>query len=167
MKILVFSDNHGSLTELDNVLNHYKFDRIFGLGDHEVNRYELDDRNVSPVKGNSPFDDQDFLTDRICEIEDFKFLFTHGHTHQVRYSLLSLSLFAIKNECDIIFYGHTHIAKIDEDNGRYYINPGSIYLPYSPSYPTVAILDLNKNILNIKIVDAITFDVYKEITIKK
>ena len=167
MKILVFSDNHGSLDELDHILNNFRFDRIFGLGDHEVNKYELDSRNVFPVKGNSPLDDMDYLVDRICEIEGFKFLFTHGHTHSVRHGLLFLSLFARTNNVDITFYGHTHTANIEIDNGKYFINPGSIHLPHYPSFPTAIIMDLNKNSANIKIIDAITFDTYREITVNK
>ena len=166
MRILVFSDNHGSLKELDHVLNNFKFDRIFGLGDFEVNKYELEERGVFGVQGNSPFD-PDYLIDRICEIDGVNFLFTHGHTHQVRYSLLSLSLFSKKNNIDIAFYGHTHMARIDEDNGIYFINPGSISRPYYPSYPTCAIIEMDNSKILIKIIDAITFDVFKEICILK
>lgn len=166
MKILVFSDNHGSLKELDHVLKKKKFDRIFGLGDFGVSIYELDSRNVSGVKGNSPFD-PDYMLDRICEIEGFNFLFTHGHTHNVKWGLLSLSLYAKSNNVDIVFYGHTHMASITEESGIYYINPGSISRPYYPDFPTCIILDLNNKLLNVQIIDAITFDVFKEITIKK
>lgn len=166
MRVLIFSDNHGSLKELDHVLSHFKFDRVFGLGDFEVSEYELNERGVSGVRGNSYFD-PNYLIDRVCEISGYNFLFTHGHTHSVRGSLLSLTLFAKENNIDITFYGHTHVARIDEEDNRYFINPGSISKPYYPSYSTCAIMDIiGKNII-IKIIDAITFKVFKEITITK
>ena len=166
MKIMIFSDLHSNLANLDNVLVNHKFDRIFGLGDFDVNEYELNERDVVGVKGNSYFD-SDYPIDRFTEIEGFKILFTHGHTHNVRPSRLSLKLFAKENNAQIVFYGHTHIARIEEDSNIYLINPGSISIPFFPLYPTFAIMDIDKNKANIKIVDAFTLDVFDEIEIKK
>ena len=166
MKALVFSDNHGSLEELDYVLSKFNFDRVFGLGDFEVSEYELQNRSITGVRGNSYFDPA-YPYDLIADIEGFKILFTHGHTHQVKYGLLSLSLFAKEAEVDIAFYGHTHMASIKEDKGIYFINPGSISRPYKPTYPTCAILDFSLNKLDIKIIDVSTFEIYDEISIDK
>ena len=166
MKILVFSDLHGSLENLDNVLSNFKFDRIFGLGDYGAYLEELNSRDVFGVRGNAYFD-PDYEIDRIIEIEGFKILLTHGHTHNVRGSRLRLKLFAQEKGVDIVFYGHTHIALIEESDGIYLINPGSISIPYYPSFPTFIIMDVEKRSATIKILDAITFSIFSEITVKK
>jgi len=166
IKVLIFSDAHSRLDTLDYVIKQYNPDRIFGLGDYEVNEIELNNRNVIGVRGNSYFD-PDFSVDHTFTLCGFNFLLTHGHTHSVRNSLLNLSYFAKERSIDIAFYGHTHIAKIDQMDKIYFINPGSITIPYSPDYSTVALMELKEKYAKIKIVDSITFKTYKEIEIKK
>ena len=39
---------------------------------------------------------------------------------------------AKENDARIVFYGHTHIAKVDQKDGIYFINPGSIAQPRGP-----------------------------------
>ena len=36
---------------------------------------------------------------------------------------------ARKSDAKIVFYGHTHIAKVDKEDDVYFINPGSIRHP--------------------------------------
>ncbi len=167
MRILVFSDSHGDLSVLDEAISHYKPERIFGLGDYDVSEYELLDRNVIGVKGNSYYDPDHYLVDRICEIKGFKFLFTHGHTHSVRGSLISLKMFALENKIDIGFFGHTHIASISDLGNLTLVNPGSIGRPYSPQYPTLVIMDLDDEKAIIDIVDPIMHESVANITVDK
>ena len=43
---------------------------------------------------------------------------------------------AAAENCDIVLYGHTHLAKIEYREGRYFLNPGSLRQPMEghPSY---------------------------------
>ena len=162
MKALVFSDSHGDISPLDGLIKRFNPEFVFGLGDYGVSKYELDELNVLGVKGNSYLDPEyplDFLYD--SKLNNLKILFTHGHTHNVRSSLLSLSLFAKDKKADIVFYGHTHVAKIIEDDSLIIVNPGSLGRPYSPTFPTVAIINATKEKIKIDIVDASTYEIYK------
>lgn len=47
---------------------------------------------------------------------------THGHLYQ-------LEKLPFVNEGDIIISGHTHILRAQKENGRYYVNTGSVSLP--------------------------------------
>ena len=163
---MVFSDSHSSFSNLDYAISYYLPERIFGLGDYEASEYELEKRGIMGVRGNSYFD-PDLKYDHIFELYNFKILLTHGHTHSVRGGLLSLKLFAKEKNADIVFYGHTHIARIDDEDHITFVNPGSITIPFYPAFPTIAIMDIDNYAATIKIVDAVTFTVYQETTIKK
>lgn len=167
MRAIVFSDTHGDIKLLEDAIKHFKSPEYrFGLGDYEVDPFVLDALGVTGVKGNSFFDpnwDDNF----IYKADNYKLLFTHGHKMGVRDGLYRLYLYAKENNIDIIFYGHTHMAKIDKYEDIYFINPGSTTRPYSPTFPTLVYMEINNNIADIKIYDAITYEVYKEIKIKK
>ncbi len=167
MRAIIFSDPHGDIEGLKRAINYYKKPEYrFGLGDYEVEYYILDALGVTGVRGNSYFDpnwDYNF----IYEINGFRILFTHGHRFSVKSGLYTLSLYCEKNNVDICFYGHTHEARIDSDRGRYYINPGSLGMPFYPAYPTLAYMEIDGNHANIKIVDSVDFSVYDEVDIYK
>lgn len=166
MKAIVFSDTHGSLESLDKAIFHYKPDAIFGLGDYDVEEMELENRNVVGVRGNSYFDppyDDDLFIDR----DGFRILFTHGHKHGVRYGLDSLYAYCLNNHVDICFFGHTHIATIEKKGKIYFINPGSLGIPESPSYPTLILMNLENKKAEIQIIDPTDFGSYREVTITK
>lgn len=166
MRILIFSDIHGSLSLLDNLIDHFNPDRIFGLGDFEVSEFDLDYRNIVGVAGNSYFD-PDLPIDRFLSIDGIKILLTHGHTHSVRGSILSLKLFALENKVNIVFYGHTHVAHISEVDNLIIGNPGSLTIPYSPSYPTTIIMEMDESTITFKLINAETYEVIKELKEKK
>ena len=66
---------------------------------------------------------------RIETVGDENFVIVHGHRHQVKFSFDSLMELAKNNDAHIVFYGHTHIAKVDKQDNIYFINPGSIKQP--------------------------------------
>ena len=167
MRAIIFSDSHGDIEGVKDAITHYnKPEYRFGLGDYEVDDYILDALGVTGVRGNSYFDpnwDYSF----IFETNGFRILFTHGHRFNVKSGLYTLSLYAEKNNVDIVFYGHTHEARIDSDRGRYYINPGSVGMPFYPPFKTLCYMEINDNHANIKIVDCVDFTVINEVDIYK
>ena len=167
MRALVFADSHYNLEYLDKMIKEYNPERVYGLGDYGVSELELDLRRVIGVRGNDPFDPDSYGYDYLDEIDGFRILFTHGHKYSVKYDRFRLKMRVLEKNIDICFYGHTHVASIEEDSGKYFINPGSISIPSYPNFPTLALMDSKPNELNIKIIDAELNEVYKEITIKK
>ena len=65
------------------------------------------------------------------------------------------------------FYGHTHIAHLSKIDDMIVGNPGSLTLPYSPSYPTLIIMDIIEKNIDIKLINANTYEVIKEIKLEK
>ena len=76
------------------------------------------------------------------EICGKKFFLTHGHRYSVKDGILKLKYKALETGADIVLYGHTHIAKIDYEEGIWYINPGSAAEPRDGS-PSFAIIDIH------------------------
>lgn len=149
--IVAFSDSHHTPLpqRLINVAmeNDYVFflgDGISSLGDLLLHK------QFHGVNGNC--DTYGFCEEEVLEIEGAKILLTHGHKYRVKSDLTALSLRANELGCNLVFYGHTHFAQIDEHQGITYINPGSILNSRlaSPSYAYVVI---NKGKITAKIVN--------------
>lgn len=122
--ILVLSDTHGNISALEKLVPIMKdSDYIFHLGDFErdIKLFKEFDNKIVSVKGNCDGGGKD----QIIEIENNKILLTHGDKYGVKQSLLRLTLKATELGANLVFYGHTHLPKIEEYNGITFINPGS------------------------------------------
>jgi predicted phosphodiesterase len=67
-----------------------------------------------------------------------KLLLTHGHKFGVKNDLTDLAFECKYQNVQYGFYGHTHIAKVDEIEGVTLINPGSIGFGNSYCYVNIA-----------------------------
>lgn len=133
--ITAFSDSHNMPlpSRLLDVANESKF--VFFLGDGLSSLGDLlCHKGFYGVKGNC--DPYAFDDEQILEIDGVKILLAHGDKYHVKRGLLELDLRARELGCQLVFYGHTHFAQIDESNGITFVCPGSIYSPLSgaPSY---------------------------------
>lgn len=128
MRVLVFSDSHGSNYNLRKVLDTSTADYLIFLGDglREVQNLMQSYPHIKflAVKGNCDFDPEAIETDLVT-IGGIRILFTHGHNFNVRYTTKTLEDAARKINADIVLYGHTHIAEKTYSDGLYIINPGS------------------------------------------
>lgn len=101
-------------------------DYVFFLGDglNDFNNVfaEIPDKFYF-VSGNCDFDRS--IKECIVEVEGKKIFLTHGDTYGVKTSLDRIYYRAKELGVDIVFYGHTHFAKIEEIDGIQFINPGS------------------------------------------
>ena len=71
------------------------------------------------------------------ELGGHRIFFTHGHLYGVKTAGTALlEKKAAAENCDIVLYGHTHLAKVEYRQGRYFLNPGSLRQPMEghPSY---------------------------------
>ena len=129
MRILVISDVHSKASIISKFVLKTKPDYIFFLGDGlsslnaQINNF--DNNKIFKVKGNC-----DLLTDEptnlIVELENIKFLLTHGHGFNVKNGLVELFEYAKKQNVDFVCFGHTHKPFNESINNIKFFNPGSL-----------------------------------------
>lgn len=130
MKALIVSDNHGNLDILEELVMIYEneVDSWLHCGDSEFMSTNPIWEKFLTVRGNMDIG-YTLPLDRVEEFGGEKLLVVHGHNHRVRFTLDFLKELAIEKKADVVFYGHTHIAKIDKIDDLYFINPGSVVQP--------------------------------------
>jgi len=141
MKILVISDTHGNLKNLEFALKNFPHDKVFFLGDGYKDLKNFGDEEIYAVKGNCDF----FVCpeeDEVLNIENHKILLTHGHTYGVKYTMSTITEKAEKEKFDLVCFGHTHKFLNLEKNGVIYLNPGSLGAMCENSF---AILNITKD----------------------
>ncbi len=149
--IFAFSDSHNMPIpqRAIDVANESKY--VFFLGDGLGSLGEiLCHKCFHGVKGNC--DGYAFQNEEIVEIDSVRILLTHGDKYHVKRGLLELDLRARELGCNLVFYGHTHFARIDEHNGVTFVCPGSTC---SSSYgaPSYAYAIVNNGNFTVKIVN--------------
>ncbi len=160
MKYLIVSDIHGSLPALERVLDFYKENEcemlcllgdILNYGPRNGLPEGLDAKGIAErlnamagqivaVRGNCDSEvDQMLLefpimADYVMLVENGKRIFlTHGH----KYNENNVPRLAV----DTIFYGHTHLWKLEKTDGVTVCNTGSVTFPKGGNPPTFAVLD--------------------------
>ena len=53
---------------------------------------------------------------------------------------------AVENHCDIVFYGHTHVAKDETLDGIRLVNPGSLRYSRDGRSPSYAIVTIEEDV---------------------
>ncbi|MBO7369265.1 MAG: metallophosphoesterase [Clostridia bacterium] len=125
---IVLSDTHGNkkdLYKLEGVIG--EADHVFHLGDgyYDLNVFGNDVlKKTTRVKGNCDAVNGDI--DRLIEIEGVKIYLTHGDLYGAKRGVDKLYYKAKEVGADVVFYGHSHVAKIDEYDGVTIANPGTI-----------------------------------------
>ena len=59
---------------------------------------------------------------------------THGHQHNTANP-------PMLKQGDVLLHGHTHVPVLEEFDGKYYINPGSVSIPKENSMPSYMVLE--------------------------
>lgn len=122
MRIGIISDTHGLLRkEVENQLK--DCDLIVHCGD--IGKQEVIDKlselgKVELIKGNVDKDIDISLApkDKIIEVMNKRIYLIHN--------IAELDIDLHKENIDIVMYGHSHKAKIYDEEGILYINPGSV-----------------------------------------
>ena len=146
MKALVVSDTHGKINQVVDFIENYPggFDVIWHLGDHYKDGSKIGaitGLDVYSVKGNC--DGYAIASEDVyVEAEGYRILLTHGHLYGVKYSMLRLHLKAMEEKCDMVCFGHTHIATDEHDGNIKLFNPGSASLPRAGGYPSVGVVEV-------------------------
>ena len=130
MRIIVFSDSHGSTSYMRMaLLDHPEADMIIHLGDGERDLENLSehigDRRIVQVCGNCDFCSQLPVNETI-DIAGVRIFCSHGHAESVKYGTEGLIKKAKLLGAHIALYGHTHQAVTSYDDGLHIMNPGAV-----------------------------------------
>ncbi len=160
MKLVVFSDSHGNIRDMIDIVKQRKSDiyAVIHLGDcmkdADALSREFPLMPVCTVSGNC---DGFFLsemcdTEKTVEFAGVKIFVCHGHSCGVKASRDTLAYKAKNKGAKLALYGHTHVAKCENIGGITVLNPGSISCPRSAEPPSYAIIEVeNGNIVSAEI----------------
>ena len=132
MKILVLSDSHSRMLDID----FNKYDYVFHCGDFGSSKSDLmRNNNTYYVCGNCDFGNNKEV---FININNKNIFMTHGDLYHVKSHMNSLIYKAIELKSNICLFGHTHELSLFERDNILFINPGA----YIDGY--YAIIDDNK-----------------------
>ena len=145
MRIGVMSDTHGNMEVARIVLtNMGKIDLLLHAGDHFSDAQELAKKKLVPVYavvGNCDWDLE--KEDLLIKVGGKNIWLTHGHKYGVKSSHGRLVEHALKENIDIVVYGHTHAPVNQFEQGVLLFNPGSPTIPRGKKGPTYGIIEIH------------------------
>lgn len=147
MKILIVSDSHGRIKNLETVINKVSpIDLFIHLGDFEGSEDYVE--AIVPCKVEMVSGNNDYFNgldrDKIIKIGKYIIMLTHGHRYGVNYGVEQIKDIALQHGASIVMFGHTHRPLIDLNSSVWAINPGSITLPRQEGgKPSFIIMDLD------------------------
>ena len=140
MRALILSDSHGLEVELQSIRErHADVDLYIHCGDSELDKDDAAMKGYKSVAGNCDW--SQYPNTLILPFGDLKIFVTHGHLYNVKMTELNLLYKAEEVGANIVCFGHTHVAGVEEIKNIITLNPGSIRLPRGRKEPTYAILD--------------------------
>lgn len=152
MKLLVFSDSHGSPAKMLTAISQLSPDLIVHLGDSGSDLHKIESQfpqiPLRAVRGNCDFrsdlPDTDFFT-----VENIKIFMTHGHLYSVKVTLALLADEASARGAVLALFGHTHESFDSAVGGIRLINPGSCGHSACASYAELIIAEKGETLCRI------------------
>lgn len=142
MRILVLSDSHGGVFRMRQAVELTEPQHILFLGDclpdADKLQREFPDIPMTTVPGNCDWGSTD-EPERLIELRGKRILMMHGHTRNVKYTLMNATYAAREYGADILLFGHTHHALVDYDGALWTMNPGSVGDRNTPTYGVITI----------------------------
>ena len=154
-RIVAFSDSHGAYQQLEKAIEKAyadgRVDELLFLGDgvrewEQVAShlpFQYPQAATRYVLGNNDYGCMG-VNDILVEVGGVHMYACHGHWMGVKTSQTRLMYKAMQHEAKVAFYGHTHVAQIEEGNGVITICPGSVrdtYRRTSCAYAEVCVED--------------------------
>ena len=140
MKLLIFSDSHGSAAPLCAVTRRERPDLVLHLGDGSRDVLGLEyPPALLQVRGNCDGPSPDVPERVTVNLEGVRLLAVHGHRNGVRQGLLPLHYLAQELGARLVCFGHTHCPTLVEEGGVTFLNPGAC----SGMHPTYAVAELS------------------------
>lgn len=147
MKIIIFSDSHGSSKNLKKVIDKTlsTTDLYIHLGDgiNEFNilRENYPEKGFISVRGNCDTFSSCETDETVINFEGYRVLITHGHKYA------NIKGIAKARDADVVLSGHTHKRYYEHDNGLHIFNPGSISRPRDGKSPSYGVMEIRNGIL--------------------
>ena len=148
MKILVFSDSHYKYEQMFEIIRKIpRLDLIIHLGDNisDANAIaaEFPEIPLTYVAGNCDWPSPGEVNEAVLNLENVKVLITHGHLRNVKSTYNFLLNDARQKRCNLVLFGHTHVALDMFDDEIKLFNPGSISRPPAGSRPSYGFIEIN------------------------
>ena len=128
MRILVFSDSHGRVGPMQDMVELYAPDAVFHLGDVVRDGEKL--AKLYPklplyrVAGNCDWNNPGLPLEDVVRLEGKTIFYMHGHTQSVK-SGIGLAVRAAQSiQADVLLFGHTHRPLREDYEGLLVVNPG-------------------------------------------
>lgn len=142
MKIIVVSDSHGKQGILEDIENTYPHADVFvHCGDIEE-REDAYPRYLT-VRGNNDLFNGEYPDEQIVQLGSHKALITHSHLYSYMRRMQQMAQKAKNAGCDLVFFGHTHVATDEMVDGVRLINPGSLWRSRDGRGPSYAIVEID------------------------
>lgn len=148
MLVAVISDSHNNIKSIEAVKEYIsKAEVLLFLGDGEEDLKSITENfkgKVYAVKGNCDVSNKN-PQEMIIEIMGKKIFMCHGHRYNVKYEYNSIYYKGREIEADIVLFGHSHLAMIEEDENMIIMNPGSISHGYGAISKTIGYIEIVEN----------------------
>lgn len=143
MLLAVFSDSHGNPGPMRRAIEKVHPDHIVFLGDGVRDAEEME-REYPAIpflilRGNCDWQIDGHAESSLFTLEGVRIFAAHGHRHGVKLSREAFWNSVFCSGSSLGLYGHTHYPLIEEDEGRYLMNPGSVGDRLSPSFGLVTL----------------------------
>jgi len=131
MKLIIFSDSHGLLHYMREIVSRSRDCTFLHLGDNvrdmETVMGEYPGSAVYQVSGNS-YEDlySGAQRERVVTVEGVRIFMAHGHRHDVRQGVSALRDAAATHAANLVLFGHTHVPYSECFGDVWVVNPGSI-----------------------------------------
>lgn len=143
------SDSHGCNREIEYVMNKESdADLFLHCGDICVDEYTYPE--ILTVCGNNDY--YDYPMQRVLNVEGHRIIMFHSHQFSFLKREEKMIQRAKEHDCDIICFGHTHVALDKVEKGIHMINPGSLYHSRDGRPISYAVLNVTRNNIDSKIV---------------
>lgn len=129
MRVLVFSDSHGRVGPMQDMVERYVPQVIFHLGDVERDGDKL--QKLYPeikfyrVSGNCDWNNPQYPPEDIARLAGKTILYMHGHTQSVKTGVGMAVRAARAIQADLLLFGHTHCPLCEDYDDLLAINPGA------------------------------------------
>lgn len=165
MKLLVMSDTHQKAI-IQELIEYEQPDLTIHCGDSE---FSLADSQLEKVdyivRGNCDYEEELPLK-QIFQVANFSCLVTHGDKYGIPWSFKLLKEEAKKSNCNLIFYGHSHVVDIRQEDDLIYINPGSTTNSRCSWPESYLVLDVEESLINAKLKSAKTLEELEQTQLK-
>jgi len=148
MKIFVFSDSHGVIAPMKEVVNKGNPDMVLHLGDFNRDGWWLAEMfpNIPHhfVRGNcdprlslkAESEEENTLV-----VSGKRIFMTHGHRYDVKSSYGPIRKAGLNAGVDVVLFGHTHVAHHELLGAMHILNPGSPSMAAQHTYGEIWIVD--------------------------